>query len=222
MALKTICVKAVIFDMDGVITHTMPDHHRAWKTTLHKYGIALTPYEVYSREGQPGDEALEEILQINRVPYSGKDLKRILKEKEEHFKTYVKERFVVGARTFLKYLSRSGFRLALVTGTSRHELHRILPEHIYRLFEVTVTGNDVRTGKPHPEPFMRALSKLGVSARDAIVIENAPYGIRSANAAGLRVLALETSLASHHLKGAWATYRSIKELRAKTRFQLKT
>ena len=220
MPVKNILVHAVIFDMDGVITNTMPDHHRAWAMTLKNYGVHLTHHDVYSREGQPGDEALKEILQRNNILYAQKDIQRILKEKEEYFKKYVKQRFVVGSRSFLKKLSKEGFQLALVTGTSRHELHKILPDPIYNLFSVIVTGCDVQTGKPHPEPFLKALKNLNIRAREAIVIENAPYGIQSARAAGLRVLALETSLDKKYLKGAFQTFKTIKQLTHKIRFQL--
>ena len=123
------------------------------------------------------------------------------------------------SRNFLKYLHREGFVLALVTGTARHELHRILPQDIYDLFTVTVTGSDVRNGKPHPEPFMRCLRKLKINAHQAIVIENAPLGIASAMDAGLKCLALETSLASAYLKRANGIYRTFKELSEKVGFK---
>ncbi len=55
-------VKAIIFDMDGVITNTMPDHFQAWKSILQKIGIHVNPYKVYKREGQRGITSLEEIF----------------------------------------------------------------------------------------------------------------------------------------------------------------
>lgn len=210
---KNICrVKAVIFDMDGVITNTMPDHYSAWKKVLYSNNIHVTHHDIYSREGQPGEEALKEIYQKYNIPYNREEGVKILSAKEEFFKKNAKQRFIAGSRTLLKKLYKLNLKLALVTGTARHELHRILPDHLYRLFAVTVTGNDVRFGKPNPEPFEKAIQHLGVEARDAVVIENAPYGIQSAKAAGLKCFALETSLSREYLKQADAVFQSINDL----------
>jgi len=105
-----------------------------------------------------------------------------------------------------------------VTGTSRHELRRILPKVWYDLFDVVVTGSDVRRGKPHPEPYLRSLSKLCIQPCEAVAIENAPLGIQAAKNAGLRCLALETSLSREHLKDSDAVFRSIKELERRVQF----
>ncbi len=204
--------KAVIFDMDGVITHTMPDHHRAWREVLAEYDIRVSHHDIYSREGQPGDEALVEIYEKYNVRYRPEDISRVLAQKEAHFKQHVRQRFIRGARTLLRQLHAQGFRLALVTGTARHELKMILPARLAGLFDVIVTGDDVRRGKPDPEPFLKALNDLRVPPEMAVVIENAPYGIRAAKRAGIRCLALETSLSGEYLQEADAVYASIKDL----------
>ncbi len=213
-------VKAVIFDMDGVITNTMPDHYRSWKVILDKEGIPLTHHDVYIREGQPGQFFLKEILPKYNKVYSEKLAKRILHEKEEYFKGIVKTRFVVGARSFLKGLHKRNFCLALVTGTSRHELHKILPQHLLDLFSVIITGTDVKKGKPHPEPYLRSLNKLNLKPCEAVVIENAPFGIQAAKSAGMKCLALETSLSKGYLKEANGVFISFKALCNKVSFNL--
>jgi beta-phosphoglucomutase len=83
---------------------------------------------------------------------------------------------------------------------------------------VIVTGNDVKHGKPHPEPYLTSLKNLKMKPSDAVVIENAPFGIRSAKEAGLRCLALETSLPREYLREADAVYSSIKDLQAAVLF----
>ncbi len=218
MAKLKVNVRAIILDMDGVITNTMPDHFHAWKVILHKLGIPVTHHDVYCREGQPGIHSVRELSAQYGKPVSGRRAHKILKEKEVYFKRIVRLRFIVGVRTFLKKLHNNHFRLALVTGTAHHEMCRILPESIRQLFTVTVTGSDVHHGKPHPEPYLMSLKKLGLKAPDAVVIENAPFGIQSAKRAGLRCLALETSLPRKYLKEADAVFGSIKELSDNVRF----
>jgi beta-phosphoglucomutase-like phosphatase (HAD superfamily) len=74
-------------------------------------------------------------------------------------------------------------------------------------------GDEVRHGKPHPEPYLRALKKMRIGSEDAIVIENAPFGIRSAKKAGLACIALETSLCRAYLKSADFIFSSYRDLR---------
>ena len=219
MSKKSFFVKAIIFDMDGVITNTMPDHYKAWHVVLMRHGVKANHHDIYSREGQKGLQSVEEIFARYGKAFNRPLGFKILKEKERLFKKIVKRRFIVGSRSFIKQMHEKGFVLGLVTGTARHELNRILPKNIYSLFKTIVTGSDVHNGKPHPEPFMRCLRQLNLKANDAIVIENAPLGIASAKAAGLKCLALQTSLTSRFLKNADGIYKTINEMQQKVNFQ---
>ncbi len=211
-------VKAVIFDMDGVITDTMPYHFRAWKKIFGRAGISATKCAIYLREGQPGRVTIKEISREQGVPYDEAKARKMLAAKERLFKRTVRRRFVAGSRGFLHYLKREGFRLALVTGTARHEVHHLMPDRLLKMFDAIVTGTDVRHGKPHPEPYLKALKKLGLPASQAVVIENAPFGVHAAKRAGLRCLAVETSLPRKYLQDAQAVFPSFRELRRKARF----
>ena len=82
-------LKAIIFDMDGVITNTMPDHYRAWKTVLSRESIPVTRRDVYRCEGQPGDQFLIYLLKRINPTVSRPQVKDILKKKEECFKRIV-------------------------------------------------------------------------------------------------------------------------------------
>lgn len=213
-------IKSVIFDMDGVITNTMPDHYRSWKSVFKEEGIHVTYEDIYKREGQPGLSSVVEIFkEHDKVLNIGQPAK-ILRRKEDLFKRIVKTRFITGARAFLKQLHKNDIRLALVTGTARHELHRILPVSLQGLFSAIITGDDVKHGKPHPEPYLRSLKILKIKPSQAVVIENAPFGIRSAKQAGLMCLALETSLPKEHLAEADGIFSSISELQNKASFSL--
>ena len=214
-------IKAVIFDMDGVITDTMPYHYQAWKIVFEKIDIHVTHLDIYIREGQTGEKALIEIFEKYEKPYNAEIIASILKNKESTFKRIVKKRFIIGARSFIKNLHKNGFQLGLVTGTAYHELLKILPPHLFNKFDVIVTGTDVKRGKPHPEPYLKALKKLNVKPQDAVVIENAPSGIESAKCAGCLCLALETSLKKQYLLQADYVYQSIKALQHGCQFILK-
>ena len=204
--------------MDGVITDTMPYHFRAWRSIFASEGIAASHEDIYKREGQKGIDSVRELFTEKEVFFTEKIAERLLCEKEALFKQIFKRKFIAGSRAFIKKSHAMGFKLALVTGTSRHEAQRLLPKDLWDCFDVTVCGCDVQNGKPHPEPYLKALTKLKVPPKEAVVFENAPFGIRSAKAAGLSCLALETSLPASYLKGADAVFSSFKEIESKVKF----
>jgi len=204
--------------MDGVITDTMPYHFRAWEAVLASEGIVVSHEDIYKREGQKGIDSVREIFSEKGKIYTDGIGKRILKKKEELFKRIFKRKFIAGSRAFIKKLKVQGFGLALVTGTSRTEAQKLLPLDLWNCFDATICGCDVQNGKPHPEPYLKALQKLNIRPCDAIVFENAPFGIRSAKTAGLSCLALETSLSRLFLKEADGVFSSFKEMRSKVTF----
>lgn len=211
-------VKAFIFDMDGVITDTMPYHFAAWKKVFKEQGIKVNYFDIYKREGQAGLASVVEILKEKKIKFTLQEAKLLLAKKEEFFKRIVKTRFVTGARPFIRFLKKQGFLLGLVTGTSRQEMERILPGHILDLFDATVTGDEVRKSKPHPEPFLKALKLLRVKPNEAVVIENAPFGIKAAKKGGLFCLALKTSLPGRFLKEADIVLNSYPEFKKFCKF----
>ena len=206
-------LKAIIFDMDGVITDTMGYHFRAWKAVFASQGVDVTHEDIYKREGQKGIDSVREIFSEKKIVFKASLARKLLKDKEDLFKKIFKRRFIQGSRLFIKSLSRQGYCLGLVTGTSRHEARELLPQDLWDCFDVTICGCDVQSGKPHPEPYLMALSKLRIKASEGIVIENAPFGIASAKAAGLKCVALETSLPKRYLKQADVIFSSYKDLK---------
>jgi beta-phosphoglucomutase len=204
--------------MDGVITDTMPYHFQAWESVFMSQGISPSHEDIYKREGQKGIDSVRELFKEKGKAYTDGIGKKLLSDKEKLFKKIFKRKFIPGSRAFIKRCYAQGFKLALVTGTSRHEAVKLLPKEIWDCFDVTVCGCDVQNGKPHPEPYLKALVKLKVPSQKAVVFENAPFGIRSAKAAGLLCLALETSLPALHLKNADAIFSSFKDIESKVDF----
>lgn len=212
-------LKAIIFDMDGVVTDTMPFHYKAWKYVFGLHGIHLSKQDIYEREGQKGIDSLDEIFAKYKKTFNKLIGQNLLKSKETYFKKIFKLRYISGSRSLLKQCVTKKFKLALVTGTSRDEVIRLLPKKIFNLFDVTVCGSDVRIGKPHPEPYLKALKGLSLKAKDCVVIENAPYGIRSAKAAGIKCVAIATSLPESYLQQADYVFSSISSLKKNINFK---
>lgn len=218
--MRILYVKAVIFDMDGVVTDTMPYHFRAWKKVYAEQGMPLSKKDVYLREGQPGSRMIREVFQERGRFYDEKLAKEMLLRKEQIFNRIVRPAFVPGARTLLRVLHSRNIRTALVTGTARQEVHRILPAGLLKKFDVVVTGDEVKHGKPNPEPFLKALKKLRLRPSETVVIENAPFGILSARKAHITCIALPSYLSRSYLKDADFVFSSYRDLRKNLDFAL--
>ena len=207
--------QAICFDLDGVLIHTMPDHAAAWLAATRRYGLRVSREEIYAWEGEPGRLTATRLLRRGRGR-SG-SARQLLREKERLFARRLRRRRIRVAEawlTLLRRLRRGGLRLALVTGTSWGEVRRALPARVRQAFDVIVTGDRVRRGKPDPEPYRAACRRLGLAPGRVVVVENAPYGITSARRAGVGwILALASALPPRHLRGADRIVRQAGRLR---------
>jgi len=205
-------LKAVIFDLDGVIVDTMPFHASAWQKTFKKFGINVSKKEIYLREGEKWDKTFYDIMRKNGFKITAQIKRAVFKHRENVFKNMLKVRLFKDAPELIRCLKKKGYKLALVTGTPRKEVKRILPKRLYNLFDAIVPSDEVRHGKPHPEPYKKALKKLKIAPSEAIVIENAPNGILAAKRANIKVIAVETSLSRHYLKDADIVLNSLSRI----------
>ena len=206
--------QAFLFDMDGVITDSMPTHYEAWRRIFEGLGIFVSREEILKREGEQGLVTLETILSREGRKLAPEEKKKALEEKEAVFRSLARPTLFPGAEAIVKALWEQGKSLALVTGTSRPEAEANLPPSLIRCFDVLISGDMVTRGKPHPEPYRTALQRLDTSAEDSLVIENAPYGIRSAKGAGLKCIAIATSLPAEYLFEADKTVKDLAELKS--------
>ncbi len=204
--------KAVIFDLDGVIVDSMPYHFIAWYEALRPWGVRISCFEVYAQEGERWQETLKGLLKRNRIKPERKVLEAIFAARQKIFKRYFKRFIFRGAYELLRDLKKQGFLLGLVTGSPMEEVRKILPAGVLKLFAATVAGNQVKKGKPHPEPYLKAAAGLGLAPRDCLVIENAPFGITPARQAGMPCIAVSTSLPKEYLAGADFTIENLGQI----------
>lgn len=206
--LTRINLKAVLFDMDGVLFDSMPIHAYAWAKTLQEEGVFFTEEEAYLHEGRTGSGTIN--LVFNREHNRNateKEIQRIYKRKSSLFDRSPEATVMAGAAELLQQISQNELNRILVTGSGQKALLGKLEHHFPGHFNQAkmVTAYDVRKGKPDPEPYLQGLHKAGVKASNAIVVENAPLGVESAKAAGIFTIAVNTGkLEDHHLLDAGA------------------
>jgi len=201
--------RGILFDLDGVLLDSMGYHFTAWERVFREMGIRVDRLEIYLREGEKGLVTARSIMEERgRVP-SEEEVSQLLARKEGIFKEIARAKLFPGAEELVDSLWRRNYPLGLVTGTSRGEVEKILPQGLQKRFRVIVTGDIISKGKPHPEPYLVALQYLGLSPEGVLVIENAPYGIRSAKGAGLFCIGLTTTLGEEYLKEADMVFNSL-------------
>ena len=194
-------IKAVCFDMDGVVVDTMSHHVEAWRYAFNKKGYDHEDLVFYTREGMPGKKTIEDIFKSSGIDFTEQEVEEIYLQKRDYFKNHAKYSFIEEAVSLLKTLYSQGVTLALVTGSRKEFVSEVLSE-LPITFHSIITGDDVIEGKPSPEPYLLVMNEYDYQPYEWLVIENAPLGIESAKCAGAYCLAVETTLEEEYLKRA--------------------
>jgi len=192
---NTIPLKAVLFDMDGVLFDSMPHHANSWHMIMEERGLHLSKEEAYLHEGRTGAGTINIICQRQYGRNATeKEIKDIYRAKTEAFNKMPLADRMDGAWEVLSKVKRDGLFSMVVTGSGQATLLNRLNDNFPNIFkpELMVTAFDVKFGKPHPEPYLMALNKGNLKANEAIVIENAPLGVQAAAAAGIFTVAVNT------------------------------
>jgi HAD superfamily hydrolase (TIGR01509 family) len=206
-------IRALLFDHDGVLVDSMPYHVEAWKRVMARYGIEVDPLEIYLAEGATTMEVAAELFHRHNKPASPDDVQKLVCEKRDAYLANNATQINDGVIEVLEYLKENRYRLALVTGSIRSQVEPVLGPEICGWFDCIVTAEDVERGKPDPEPYLRAIQKLHVAPSEALVVENAPLGIRAGKSAGCGVVAITSTLSPYHLREADAIVHDFMELR---------
>lgn len=189
--------KAFLFDMDGVLFDSMPFHAVAWKKALGNVGVTFDEIDAYRNEGRTGKTTVNEAFsrQLNREA-TEEEIQNIYKDKADIFCSIAKTIPMPFAKEVITLLQKHNKKIVLVTGSGQKSLIYKLNEVYPSIFstENMVTSFDVKYGKPHPEPYLMALQKANVQPYEAVVIENAPLGVRAGVNAQIFTVALNTGI----------------------------
>lgn len=187
--------KAVFFDMDGVLYDSMQSHATAWTNAMNELGIPFTITEAYMNEGRTGHSTIDGAFVKNFGRTATEEEKQaIYQRKTIHFESYGKTETMPWAHELLNKVKSDGMQISLVTGSAQLSLIDNLQKNFPDIFtkERMVTAFDVTHGKPHPEPYLKALEKSGLKPWEVMVVENAPLGVEAAVSAGLFTIAVNT------------------------------
>ncbi|MCC8038012.1 MAG: HAD hydrolase-like protein [Bacteroidales bacterium] len=187
--------RAALIDMDGTLYDSMPNHARAWQRLMREQGIDLSYEEFFLHEGRTGAATIDCLFRRELGRPATEDEKRDL----YHLKTiYFQEQPPVdpmpGAEQMLCELEAAGIRRILVTGSGQSSLISRLSTDYPGAFsdDDRITSRNVSHGKPHPEPYLKAMELARTEPWESIVIENAPLGVESGVKSGAFTIALTT------------------------------
>lgn len=181
-------IEAILFDFDGVLADTEPLHWACWNEALQTLGVSIS-WEAYSANciGISDRAFLEAMGRVSIPPRSLDELWPTYPLKKKLFAGRATRGNLISPETKAILQELQSIPLAVVTSSATSEISVILKtENVLDRFKTAVYGDEVTNLKPHPEPYLTAMKRLGVNS--ALVLEDSGPGMASGRAAGCEVI----------------------------------
>ena len=188
--------KVVLFDMDGVLYDSMPNHGVAWQRAMKEFGIHFTLEDSYATEGARGVDTIRKYAKAQLgKELSEEEAQQMYDVKAHYFHEMPEAKVFDGVIDLMQKIKASGLKIGIVTGSAQFPLI----ERVTRDFgdfvsaDQITTAYDVKCGKPNPDPYLMGLQKAGnYLPEEGIVVENAPLGVHAGVAAGCYTVAINS------------------------------
>jgi len=215
-------LRTVIFDFDGVITDSEILHFRSLNKVLAKFGFRMTKKDYYQNYlGLSDLDFFKELERKGRLQLNSRQTRQALEEKKQLYeKLAVTEgKIIEGVRSFLEMLRQNNILMAVCSGALLAEINLILEgAKLTPFFEVIVSAEQIKKGKPAPDGLLLTLQKLNkknenpITAGQCIVIEDSHWGLEAAKAAGMHPVAVTNSYGPEQLTPAEKVVDRLSEL----------
>ena len=187
--------KAVLFDMDGVLYDSMPNHAVAWQRSMAVFGIRMTEADAYATEGARGIDTIRRMVREQK----GEEMtleraQEMYDEKTRQFHQMAEAPLMPGILGLMEKIRQQGLCIGVVTGSGQRPLiNRLLTDLSDYLDEQhIVTAYDVKRGKPAPDPYLMGMEKVGTAPWQTVIVENAPLGVMAGTASQAFTIAVNT------------------------------
>jgi len=196
-------IRGVLFDLDGVIVDTLHYHYLAWKHMFGTLGGSpVSELTVLLHEGRNSREILPILMKETGVAIPEGQQAAFIEAKRAYYRSIVQVTQYPRALQTIDELRGRGLKVALVTACALKNMQHCLNPEEQAHFDFIITGDEVPRAKPFPDPYLMAARQLGLRPEECVVVENAPLGIEAARNAGMRCVAIETTLGKEYLKSA--------------------
>jgi HAD superfamily hydrolase (TIGR01509 family) len=202
-------IRAVIFDLDGVLADSEGIHILAWEEIAREYSLPVDRLPLHDWIGYPDNEIVVDMVREHDLSITPEDL---LQHKRRIFRRLIAEKLKPIPGSVEALVDLDPLPLGLATSSSRSEaklMLRILA--IGNRFRAVVTSDDVKRAKPAPDSYLLAAQRLGVDPPSCVAIEDSTAGVQSALQAGMIVLAVTNSLPAEKLGAAHQIFASTPE-----------
>jgi len=198
-------IRALLFDLDGTLIDSMPHHHDAWVEWHARRGLVIDAERFFAATaGRSNDEIFADMLPGTDAA----EIERLVEEKEALYREFAAPSLalIAGAQAYLEQARAQGLKLAVCTASTLPNMALAFERFgIDSWVETVVSPADIMSGpgdiagakvrgKPHPDIFLEASRRLGIAPEHCIVFEDAPLGVEGARRAGMKAVALTTTL----------------------------
>jgi beta-phosphoglucomutase len=201
-------LKAVIFDFDGVITDSEILHLRAFNKVLAQHNLEIPKKDYYTTYlGCTDFDCFMMLFDKGLLKAPKQQIKELMQQKNKAFEALAKTegRTIEGVYEFLIMLERNKIPMAICSGALLTEIELILEEaNLRHFFNIIVSAEQVKKGKPAPDGFLLTLKKLNsstnvIAASQCVVIEDSRWGLQAAKSAGMHSVAVTNSYDANQL-----------------------
>ena len=186
-------IKAIIFDMDGVLIEAKDWHYEALNKALNIFGMEISRYDhLVTYDGLPTKKKLEMISMERQL---SSKLHSFINELKQQFtmqivNTSCKPRFY--HEYALSKLKNDGYRLAVASNAVRNSVEKMLTNaSLIEYIDFFLSNQDVKKAKPHPEMYIKAIKKLNLEPNECMIVEDNENGIRAARGSGAYVMEVD-------------------------------
>lgn len=186
-------LKAIIFDMDGVLIDSEPIYTYWVEEFLIKKGVDIDHNDLKQLPGSSREEFISKLTEWSGLK-DKEEIRKFLREYRQHLDNKEPVKFADLLNPYVKFtlskFKEMGLKLAIASSSGMDDIGRMVKEcNLDDYFEYLISGRDLKESKPNPEIYFKSLKALDVKADEALIIEDSNYGIQAAINAGVKVIA---------------------------------
>lgn len=183
-------IKAVIFDMDGLMIDSESASYIAFQRALKDFGGSYSEEENSEYIGITDLDGAADIVKRKKLKISKEEL---VERKQEYYLQSLKKNIIVqpGLMDLLKNLKKRGIKTAIASSSQRQSIEIVIDKlKLKEYIDFYCSGREVKRGKPFPDVFLKAAAGLKADPKNCLVLEDSPKGVQAAKAAGMMVFAV--------------------------------
>ncbi len=186
---ETNTIKAILFDLDGVLVNMPEGHYESLNQALGLFGVTIGIDEHYAYfNGLPTRKKLEVLEEQGRLPLG---LREVVNAIKQTYTKYLIPKYCVPDYSkiiLLRHLKQQGYLLACCSNSVRETLHLMLKSaHLFDYFDIIIGNDEIHFPKPHPEIYQTTMKRFNLKPEDCIIVEDSFHGITAARESGAHV-----------------------------------